>query len=247
MAEDDKKPPIADAGQVLQTLMTEHFVLQTARSATIADANGRASIFLSSVSSGIVALAFIGQATDLGQPFFVFSLVLFPSLFFLGLVTFLRVLQTAIEDVLLARGINRIRHFYTEIAPDARDYFIFSTHDDFRGVLQNMAARQSWWQPLITTGGTILVVNSILIGVWSGLLARHIFAAPLVVCAGGGAGLFVVSLAAHNIYQTKRWKQFEENTPTMFPTAPSEAENVQIDERCGAKTSVRRWRRRMIC
>ncbi len=225
MADDDRKiPPRADAAQILQTLTTEHFVLQTARSATIADANGRAGIFLSSVSSGIVALAFVGQVSDLGQPFFVFSLVLFPSLFFLGLATFLRVLQTSMEDVLLARGINRIRHYYIEIAPDVRDYFILSTHDDFRGVLHNMAARESWWQPLVTTGGTILVVNAIIAGVWGGLLARYFFAAPLVVCAIVGAGLFVAVLAAQNIYQTRSWKKFEESVKTKFPTTPNQNE-----------------------
>ena len=222
MADSENKPQRADAGQTLLTLTTEHFVLQTTRSATIADANGRASIFLSSVSSGIVALAFIGQVSNLGEPFFIFSLVLFPSLFVLGLVTFLRVLQLAMEDVLLSRGINRIRHYYTEIAPDVRDYFILSTHDDFRGTLANMAAQSSWIQPLITTGGTILIVNSILAGVWSGLLIRRFFNASPTICATFGAGFFAASLAAHNFYQNRRWKQFEESQKVEFPTPPDE-------------------------
>ena len=220
MADIENKPPRADAGQTLLTLTTEHFVLQTARSATIADANGRAGIFLSSVSSGIVALAFIGQVSNLGEPFFVFSLVLFPSLFVLGLATFLRVLQLSMEDVLLSRGINRIRHYYTEIAPDVRGYFVLSTHDDFRGTMANMAAQSSWIQPLITTGGTILVVNSILAGVWSGLLVRQFFSAPPTVCAVVGACFFAASLAMQNFYQNRRWKKFEASQTTKFPTPP---------------------------
>ena len=46
--------------QVLQFMTTEHFTLQTAKSATVAEANGRSTLFLSTVSSAVVALAFVG-------------------------------------------------------------------------------------------------------------------------------------------------------------------------------------------
>jgi hypothetical protein len=48
----------------LQILITEHTNLQAARSATVFEANGRTTLFLGAVSSGIVALAFIGQASQ---------------------------------------------------------------------------------------------------------------------------------------------------------------------------------------
>jgi hypothetical protein len=41
-------------------LTTEHYNLQTSRAATISEANGRASIFLGSVSAGLIALGFQG-------------------------------------------------------------------------------------------------------------------------------------------------------------------------------------------
>jgi hypothetical protein len=47
-------------------MTTEHFVLQTARSAGIAEVNGRAGFYLAAVSSGLIALAFIGQLSRLG-------------------------------------------------------------------------------------------------------------------------------------------------------------------------------------
>jgi hypothetical protein len=43
---------------------TEHFNLQTERTATIGEANGRASIFLGSVSAGLIALGFATQGGD---------------------------------------------------------------------------------------------------------------------------------------------------------------------------------------
>lgn len=41
---------------LLTALTTEHFVLQTARSTTVSEANGRSSLYLTSVSSALVAL-----------------------------------------------------------------------------------------------------------------------------------------------------------------------------------------------
>jgi hypothetical protein len=51
--------PLAVNGdqRLLQALTTEHFTLQTARSATIMETNGRSTLFLSTVSSAVVALA----------------------------------------------------------------------------------------------------------------------------------------------------------------------------------------------
>ena len=119
--------------QILQFMTTEHFTLQTARAATVAESNGRSSLFTGAVSSAVVAMAFIGQVSGMNDAFFVFGLVLFPSLIFLGFVTFDRVLQTALEDWIYASEINRIRHYYAEIAPEMKRYFIQSTHDDAPG------------------------------------------------------------------------------------------------------------------
>jgi hypothetical protein len=44
--------------QALTVLTTEHFVPQTARSGTIGEANGRASIYLGALSSALIAPGF---------------------------------------------------------------------------------------------------------------------------------------------------------------------------------------------
>ena len=43
---------------------TEHFVLQGARSATIAESNGRTNMFLAAVSGGLVALGLVATASS---------------------------------------------------------------------------------------------------------------------------------------------------------------------------------------
>src|SRR5260370_26043026 len=128
------------SSQLVSIMTTEHYTLQTGRSMTIAEANGRSSLFVGAVSSGLVALAFVGQLSHLGTAFFVFSLVVIPTLFFMGLITFERVLQSVSADIIYPRGINRIRHLYLEYAPQLQPYFILSSHDDTSLPMANLAA-----------------------------------------------------------------------------------------------------------
>ena len=140
--------------QLLQALTTEHFTLQTARSATIADSNGRSALYLSTVSSAVVALAFIGQVAHPGQAFHLFALALLPALVLLGILTYLRLVQTAVEDLFYARAINRIRRHYLDLDPDAARWFVLSGFDDPAGVMAAMGlatpgAGTLAWAPVV--------------------------------------------------------------------------------------------------
>jgi hypothetical protein len=73
---------------------TEHFTLQGARAATTAESTGRATMFLGSVSAGLVALGLIATATRIGTAFYAFGLILLSTLSFVGFMTFQRVLQS---------------------------------------------------------------------------------------------------------------------------------------------------------
>jgi hypothetical protein len=214
----DEQPAKAKDSEVLQILITEHTNLQAARSATIFEANGRTTLFLGAVSSSIVALAFIGQMSEMGQAFFIFALILLPSLIFLGLVTFIRVNQTGIEDMIAARGINRIRHYYTEVAPLVEDYFIMSTHDDMIGYLQNMGGQISIFQQFVSTAGLVSVINSILTAVFAGLLIFFLFKASLLLCLTAGVVVFVASVALYMHYVHRHWKENEKHMKVLFPS-----------------------------
>jgi hypothetical protein len=93
---------------------TEHFNLQTARAMTISESNGRASIYLAALSSNLIALAFIGQMSRLGVAFYAFALILLPVLAFVGVVTFVRLVQSSIEDLAYAHRIGLLRSYYLE-------------------------------------------------------------------------------------------------------------------------------------
>lgn len=204
--------------QILQFMTTEHFTLQTARSATVAEANGRSALCLGSVSSAVVALAFVGQVSDMGEAFFLFGLVLFPSLFFLGIVTFNRVLQTSLEDSIHAREINRIRHYYVELAPEIGRYFLHSTHDDEAGSFQNMGIVPSKWQPFVTTAGTVAVINSVIAGVFAAVALRFVLSLPNYAGAGMGIAVFAVSVVVHRRFGLRKATQVVSKLETLFPS-----------------------------
>src|SRR5512132_623872 len=163
--------------QLLLALTTKHFTLQTARASTVADSNGRAALYLSTVSGAVVALAFIGQVTPLRQAFFLFALALLPALVLLGTLTYLRLVQTAVEDLFYARAINRIRRHYVDSDPEAARWFVLCGFDDPAGVmaamgLANPGAAHSRWHLLSHAASMVAVVTSIIAGVGVALAAN---------------------------------------------------------------------------
>ena len=186
---------------------------------TISEANGRSSLFVGAVSSGLVALAFVGQISHLGTAFFVFSLVVLPTLLFMGLITFERVLQSGSADFMYAVGISRIRHLYLEYAPQMQPYLILSAHDDREGILGHEAMHTSWWQVFLSTAGMIAVINSVLVGSFVGLLLAS-FILPLWACTSAGVVTFLGSVSIHQRYQSGQWIRVERNLPVLFPSQP---------------------------
>ena len=203
--------------QLVTMMTTEHYTLQSAQAQEVADINGRNTLFIGAVSSTLIALAFIGQISHLGTAFFVFSLVLFPSLFFMGLVTFVWVLQATNSIIIYERGINRIRHLYLEYAPHMQPYFILSAHDDREGTLGHEAMHTSWVQVFLSAASMIAVINSVLVGSFVGLLCS-VFTLPLWIGAGVGVVVFLVSLGLHQRYQWKQFMRMERSLPVLFPS-----------------------------
>jgi len=213
--------PVELSSQLVAIMTTEHYNLQVGRSMTISEANGRASLFVGAVSSGLVALAFVAQIAHLGTAFFVFSLVMLPTLFLMGLITFERVLQSGAADMLYARGINRIRHLYLESAPHLRPYFILSAYDDREGTMGQEAMHTSWVQVFLTAASMIAVINSVLVGSFVGLLCA-VFTFPLWIGAGVGVVVFLVSLGLHQRYQWEQVRRMGRRLPVLFPSQPRE-------------------------
>lgn len=161
---------------------TEHFTLQGARSSTIAEATGRATMFLGAVSGGLVALGLVATAAGVSTAFYAFALILLPALALLGLVTFNRVLQSGIEDFGYASRIAQLRGYYFHHAPELADY-LSSVPPDERLRLHGIGI--SRWQKFFTAAAMVGLVTALLAGSAAGLLTAivsdHILALALTV------------------------------------------------------------------
>lgn len=196
--------PGAPRPAAVSFVTTEHFALQGARSATIAESTGRASIFLASVSGGLIALGFMAQASHLGAAFFVFGVVLLPSLAFLGLTTFLRVWQTGVEDAEYAHRIAILRGFYFETAPEVEPWLL-SVTPDLR--LEVQGVHRTRIQKYLTMAGAIAVLTSILVGGTVGLIAALASNRSSWVSFPFGIGCALVALGLHVRYLHKQMEK----------------------------------------
>jgi hypothetical protein len=183
---------------------TEHFVLQGSRAATIAESTGRANMFLASVSGGLVALGLVATASKVGTAFYAFGLVLLPTLAFVGLVTFERVLQSGVEDQGYARRIALLRGYYFENAPELAPYLLSVPPSERLHVL---GLGGGPWQGFRTVAGMVAVITSVLAGSTASLIgilvSDHSLAAALI----SGAVVALAALVALMRFQQSAWKR----------------------------------------
>jgi hypothetical protein len=185
-----------DPAQLLTALSTEHFTLQGARSQTMSESAARASVYVFAVSSALVALGFIGQVSDVGEVFDVFALTVLPTLYLLGSVTYVRLVECGAEDFRYGLAINRIRGYYKQLAGDQASLFLLSGHDDGVGVFANMGLPAEGRKPYFAFSSAILMINGVVGGAAVALALGEILDAPLGLAAGGGAAAAIVSVIA---------------------------------------------------
>ena len=220
----DGAPAGADRQQVMQFMTTEHFTLQTARAVVNAEISARLQLYMTTLSSAIIALALVAQVSGaLGRAFEAFALVLFPVVYFLGLATLTRLLQAAAEWRTYGHGMNRIRHWYLEVAPEMAPYFVLPATDDPWASLAAVGIRRrnTWQGMLASAPWIVVVVNSVLAGVVAGLLARLAGAPGPLLPALAGAAAFVVSLAVLGAYEQRVFRRDMDATPVAF-TPPAD-------------------------
>src|SRR6476469_9853884 len=160
----------------VQILATEHWSLLAARSITYGAIYSRATIFLTVVSAAVVALALAAEATEFGDRFYVFALLVLPIAFFIGVGAYIRLVDARIEDFWLLSGLNRLR----------QAYFVTGHHDDERGLSETYGpGTENRLLRLIASTSTVVgVIDAVLAGVVGGLVAK-------VVGAGSALSLLV--------------------------------------------------------
>jgi hypothetical protein len=195
----------------MSALVTEHFVLQTAASATVTEAGARTSLYVFSLSSSLVAMGFVSQFPD---TFRLFAAAILPALFVLGLFTTVRLVDTGIENQHCLRGIARIRSYYRTLTPDAARYFSAQS-----GRWPEAHAAPPLWSGVLvafltTAASMIAFINSIVAGTGVTLLANSLFGgAQIRLAVGLGVAAAVALMAAFLAYQRWRYRIGEATAP----------------------------------
>ena len=203
------KPPLrlSDAGDAkpawITLLTTEHYNLQTQRAATISEANGRASIFIGALSAGLIALGFQGAATGRAAGTTIFEVLVLSSLAFLGMVTFVRCVEIAIDDWQFSLRITALRAAYTQLVPELGDLLLAATGTE-QGIAM-LTVRRQRFQVLLSVAGSIGVVTSIVAGSDIGVLTYGA-GAPLAAALAAGTITALLAVCGSVRFQQARWK-----------------------------------------
>jgi len=209
-------------GSDMTILTTEHFTLQSGRQLCLQDIQGRSTIFLTVLSLSLLAIGYFGTATHFGSAYIAFVLVLVSTLWVLGVLTYMRVLQASVEDTIIAFGIARIRHRYTELAPNDEKLFVRTTHDDFAGINHEMGSTNSWWQKLMPSYVVISFVTSVLAGSEIAFALGELFHAGIAAQAVVGIATFIINLIVFRVLAVQLFKNIDRFFPSLYPSTSHE-------------------------
>jgi hypothetical protein len=191
---DEKPPP-----EFMSALVTEHFVLQGNSSSTTSEGGSRVSIYLSALSSGLVA---IGFASSSHRALESLAFTVLPVVFILGCFTIVRLTDTSVANVVSQRRMDTITDYYASIHPPLATYFRAGGAGARRHGVQ-----YGRWSFLFTMASMVIVVNSVVGGATVALVCALAIkaASPIPVLAGIIAGL--VMLAGGLRYEDRRLTQ----------------------------------------
>jgi hypothetical protein len=185
----------------VQMLATEHWSLLATRSLSWNEAFARAGMFLSVRSGAGVALALVAQADDFGPGFSTFALLLLPVVLFVGVATYVRLLEINNEDYVWVRGMNRLRGAYLEIDPGLAPHFITGTTEDAVGVFKTFGSSEEqlqhsdWFHGFVTTPATIGFVNSMVAAALAAIIVVQLDMAMAPTAIIGIIAFFATAVA----------------------------------------------------
>jgi hypothetical protein len=151
----------------------EHSVLMIALGGVWSASLVRTSLFLGVLSAAGLALGFASQAGVQRTDFIALTVVALLVVLFLGVTTFVRLVQLQREAVVYIAGQNRIRHFFVEAAPTIRPYFILPTHDDPAAMYRSVGTGMNRRPPRYALLNMIAQTQGI-VGVITGAVAAAI-------------------------------------------------------------------------
>lgn len=212
--------------RILRVLLAEYSVLQTSLGNAWGQAQQRTNVLLAVLSALAVAIGLAAQATGFAGSM-AFTLVVLSIALFVGLATFIRVVQASREAAMIMFNMNRIRHYLRDSAPGSASYFMLPVNDDEAALLRGLASGMYRDPPsplvfgLVQIPGVVAVVTSAIAGSTAAIIAATVTDTPVVLVAGIGS--FTVMLVMLMTYWRRQVIELRESHTPMFPSEASSA------------------------
>ena len=195
----------ARRAEFMQALTTEHAMLQSGRSLSGTEIAFRATLYVTTVSSAVVALALVANVSGVGEAFLIFALAILPVIYFLGVVTYGRMLQNAVEFIMYGQAISRIRRFYAEIDPTRAEFFPETLHNELG--LQALGLFNLRWQQYLAATTTVAIVNAVVGGAFVALVVAELVKLPAWAPTVVGGLVSAVLAATFLRHQRRTWSR----------------------------------------
>ena len=188
---DEVKPP----EPFMTALVTEHFVLQGARSTLSAEIASRAALYLASLTGSLIALGFVASNGGLLGPF---ATAILPALVILGEFTYWRLVQAGVEERHYRWEMMLIRAYYRRLVPPGLAFFAGDPAQALTAPVRRFMGIAAYDLNVLLTGGSMVAaINSILAGTGLALAVHALANMPAGQTIGLAAVVAIVLYLTH--------------------------------------------------
>jgi hypothetical protein len=164
-------------------------------------------------------MALVGQATGFSGAFVLLAVVVLFIDTAIGLLTQLRVLNVAHEDLMYVTAMNRLRAAYVDLDPGVAPYLMAAHHDDEAGSKQTyyfFGNRGSFSHVAGSSMIFMTTANAALIAILAGLLVTLAGAGTPAAVVGAVCGTAFLVVSAVRGFRSYRgvWRGFTPLSPT---------------------------------
>ena len=192
--------PNNDSDALLMALTAEHAAMQGVVNASVNEQQGRASMFLLFASGSLVAIGLMAQSPHM----LLFSGVVVSVVYLTGFLTFMRLVDVAMESMQSEITIAKIRGFYRTLGGAAEALFEGPLGRWPEGRLDSGHVIGEILGLLTTAASMISCVNGFIGGAGLALLAYHLLPTTIITAVLIGAAFVFAQVWIGYLYQSWR-------------------------------------------
>ena len=203
----------------LQNIALETQELLQQRNMAWTETTNRASMLMTLVGAGLVALALLGNVVGVDRDFLIVALVVLLFVLITGLSTFVRIGALDSLDWRWIQGLNRLRSARLELDPQFERFLITSPYDDIDAVLAAFATKTA--NPILHGFSLLWTLIALLNAMIAAFLTADIaFLAgqDVYVAAVIGVVAFVALLVVAGATGYRGYRNETRNWHARFPT-----------------------------